>query len=129
MWINTYGMFDVAVPFGGRKQSGFGKELGEEALEPYLHSKSVWVDLDGGGAAVGARASRDSDSEGGRAMSDRIIIRNGTVVTMNDADDVIFGGTVVIEGDRIVDVGTAGRRRGPDRRERRDRDRRRRTRR
>jgi phenylacetaldehyde dehydrogenase len=45
VWINTYGMFDVAVPFGGRKQSGFGRELGEEALEPYLHSKSVWLDL------------------------------------------------------------------------------------
>ena len=45
VWINTYGMFDVSVPFGGRKHSGFGKELGEEALEPYLHSKSVWVDL------------------------------------------------------------------------------------
>ena len=38
-------MFDVAVPFGGRKHSGFGRELGEEALEPYLTSKSVWVDL------------------------------------------------------------------------------------
>jgi len=38
-------------------------------------------------------------------MSDRIVIKNGTVVTMNDADDVIFGGTVVIEDDRIVDVG------------------------
>ena len=45
VWINTYGLFDVAVPFGGRKHSGFGKELGEEALERYLHSKSVWVDL------------------------------------------------------------------------------------
>jgi len=45
VWVNTYGMFDVAVPFGGRKHSGFGKELGEEALEPYLHSKSVWIDL------------------------------------------------------------------------------------
>ena len=45
VWINTYGMFDVAVPFGGRKHSGFGRELGEEALEPYLTSKSVWVDL------------------------------------------------------------------------------------
>ena len=32
-------------PLRGRKHSGFGKELGEEALEPYLHSKSVWVDL------------------------------------------------------------------------------------
>jgi 5-methylthioadenosine/S-adenosylhomocysteine deaminase len=39
-------------------------------------------------------------------MSERIIIKNGTVVTMNDADDVIFGGSVVIEDDRIVDVGT-----------------------
>ena len=45
VWINTYGMFDVAVPFGGRKHSGFGRELGAEALEPYLQSKSVWVDL------------------------------------------------------------------------------------
>jgi phenylacetaldehyde dehydrogenase len=35
----------VAVPFGGRKHSGFGRELGEEALDPYLKSKSVWVDL------------------------------------------------------------------------------------
>ncbi len=39
-------------------------------------------------------------------MSERIIIKNGTVLTMNDADDVIFGGSVVIEDDRIVDVGT-----------------------
>jgi phenylacetaldehyde dehydrogenase len=46
VWINTYGMFDVAVPFGGRKHSGFGRELGEEALEPYLQSKSVWLDLE-----------------------------------------------------------------------------------
>jgi acyl-CoA reductase-like NAD-dependent aldehyde dehydrogenase len=46
VWINTYGMFDVAVPFGGRKHSGFGRELGEEALDPYLQSKSVWLDLD-----------------------------------------------------------------------------------
>jgi acyl-CoA reductase-like NAD-dependent aldehyde dehydrogenase len=45
VWINTYGMFDVAVPFGGRKHSGFGRELGREALEPYLQSKSIWVDL------------------------------------------------------------------------------------
>jgi len=42
------------------------------------------------------------------AMSERIIIKNGTIVTMNDADDVIFGGTVVIEGDRIIEVGAAG---------------------
>ncbi len=38
-------------------------------------------------------------------MSERIIIRNGTVVTMNDAADVVFDGTVVLDGDRITDVG------------------------
>jgi acyl-CoA reductase-like NAD-dependent aldehyde dehydrogenase len=46
VWINTYGMFDVAVPFGGRKLSGHGRELGEEALAAYLQWKSVWVDLE-----------------------------------------------------------------------------------
>jgi 5-methylthioadenosine/S-adenosylhomocysteine deaminase len=40
-------------------------------------------------------------------MSERIVIKNGTVVTMNDADEVLFGATVVIEDDRIVDVGSA----------------------
>jgi phenylacetaldehyde dehydrogenase len=45
VWVNSYGMFDVAVPFGGRKHSGFGRELGPEALDPYLVSKSIWVDL------------------------------------------------------------------------------------
>ena len=40
-------------------------------------------------------------------MSDRIIIRNGTVLTLNDADDVHFGGTVVIDTDRIDTVAGA----------------------
>ena len=38
-------------------------------------------------------------------MNDRIIIKNGSVVTMNDANDVLFDGAVVLEGDRITDVG------------------------
>jgi 5-methylthioadenosine/S-adenosylhomocysteine deaminase len=42
---------------------------------------------------------------GGTTVSERIIIRNGIVVTMNEADDVHFGGTVLIEGDRIAQVG------------------------
>jgi acyl-CoA reductase-like NAD-dependent aldehyde dehydrogenase len=47
VWINSYGLFNVAVPFGGRKLSGYGRELGEEALDPYLKSKSsVWIDLE-----------------------------------------------------------------------------------
>jgi 5-methylthioadenosine/S-adenosylhomocysteine deaminase len=41
----------------------------------------------------------------GTTVSDRIIIRNGIVVTLNDADDVHFGATVVVEGDRIAHVG------------------------
>jgi acyl-CoA reductase-like NAD-dependent aldehyde dehydrogenase len=45
VWINTYGMFDAAIPYGGFKMSGFGKELGREALELYLQTKTVWVDL------------------------------------------------------------------------------------
>ena len=45
VWVNTYGMFDAAIPYGGFKLSGFGKELGREALELYLQTKTVWVDL------------------------------------------------------------------------------------
>ena len=45
LWLNTYGMFDAAIPYGGFKLSGYGKELGREALEQYLQTKTVWVDL------------------------------------------------------------------------------------
>jgi len=45
VWINTYNLYDPSLPFGGFKQSGFGRELGVEALEGYLETKSVWVDL------------------------------------------------------------------------------------
>ena len=41
-------------------------------------------------------------------MAGSILIKNGTVVTMNDAGDVLFGGSVLLEGDRIADVGPAG---------------------
>ncbi|NBV50528.1 aldehyde dehydrogenase family protein [bacterium] len=46
VWINCYNQFDAASPFGGFKQSGFGRELGEHALELYTQVKSVWVALD-----------------------------------------------------------------------------------
>ncbi|MDW3212700.1 MAG: aldehyde dehydrogenase family protein [Ilumatobacteraceae bacterium] len=45
VWVNTYGMFDVAAPYGGYKMSGYGRELGEESLDAYLQSKTVWVNL------------------------------------------------------------------------------------
>ena len=46
IWINCYNQFDAASPFGGMKQSGFGRELGQHALELYTQVKSVWVALD-----------------------------------------------------------------------------------
>jgi aldehyde dehydrogenase (NAD+) len=45
VWINTYGLFDNAMPFGGMKESGYGRELGRQGLLEYTQTKSVWVDL------------------------------------------------------------------------------------
>ena len=45
VWINTYGPMDAAMPFGGYKQSGFGRELGAHAIEHYTELKSVWLAL------------------------------------------------------------------------------------
>lgn len=45
VWVNTYNLYDVSMPFGGYKHSGFGRELGMHALEMYTQVKSVWVDL------------------------------------------------------------------------------------
>jgi acyl-CoA reductase-like NAD-dependent aldehyde dehydrogenase len=45
VWVNMYNFYDPGVPFGGYKQSGFGRELGEAALEGYTNTKSVWVSL------------------------------------------------------------------------------------
>ncbi|HEY6970363.1 MAG TPA: aldehyde dehydrogenase family protein [Candidatus Angelobacter sp.] len=45
VWINTYGVMDAALPFGGYKQSGFGRELGMHAIEHYTELKTVWMSL------------------------------------------------------------------------------------
>ncbi|HZZ85466.1 MAG TPA: aldehyde dehydrogenase family protein [Anaeromyxobacteraceae bacterium] len=45
VWVNAYNLYDPALPFGGYKQSGFGRELGEAGLDAYTETKSVWVDL------------------------------------------------------------------------------------
>ena len=45
VWINAYNLFDAALPFGGFKESGFGRELGQAGLDLYTEVKSVWVDL------------------------------------------------------------------------------------
>jgi len=45
VWVNAYNLYDPGLPFGGYKQSGFGRERGHYALEEYTQVKSVWVDL------------------------------------------------------------------------------------
>jgi acyl-CoA reductase-like NAD-dependent aldehyde dehydrogenase len=45
VWVNAYNLFDAALPFGGFKESGFGRELGAPGLDAYTEVKSVWVDL------------------------------------------------------------------------------------
>jgi len=44
VWVNTYLLLDPAVPFGGYKMSGWGRENGSAALESYLNTKSVFID-------------------------------------------------------------------------------------
>jgi len=45
VWVNTYNVYDTAAPFGGYKQSGFGREMSRYALDYYTQVKTVWVDL------------------------------------------------------------------------------------
>jgi aldehyde dehydrogenase (NAD+) len=45
VWVNCYDVFDAAAPFGGFKQSGIGRELGEYGLQQYTESKTVTVKL------------------------------------------------------------------------------------
>jgi (Z)-2-((N-methylformamido)methylene)-5-hydroxybutyrolactone dehydrogenase len=45
VWVNTYRSLAVQTPFGGFKESGFGREKGEQALDEYLASKNVMIDF------------------------------------------------------------------------------------
>jgi phenylacetaldehyde dehydrogenase len=45
VWINCYNVFDAALPFGGYKQSGWGREMGHEALNAYTEVKAVTAQL------------------------------------------------------------------------------------
>ncbi len=45
VWVNCYNVFDASMPFGGYKQSGWGREMGKEVLENYLQCKSVCCQL------------------------------------------------------------------------------------
>jgi aldehyde dehydrogenase (NAD+) len=43
VWVNCYQAMDPAVPFGGCKMSGYGRESGKQHLEEYLNVKAVWI--------------------------------------------------------------------------------------
>lgn len=45
VWVNCYNVFDAALPFGGYKQSGWGREMGPEVLELYTQTKAVCISL------------------------------------------------------------------------------------
>ena len=45
VWVNCYNVFDAALPFGGYKQSGWGREMGHEVPNLYTQIKSVCIRL------------------------------------------------------------------------------------
>jgi acyl-CoA reductase-like NAD-dependent aldehyde dehydrogenase len=47
VWVNTFDTADITVPFGGFKQSGFGRDKGMAALDGYTQLKTTWFDLSG----------------------------------------------------------------------------------
>jgi aldehyde dehydrogenase (NAD+) len=46
VWINSYKRVHPGSPFGGVGQSGYGREMGFEAMREYTQTKSVWVNID-----------------------------------------------------------------------------------
>jgi betaine-aldehyde dehydrogenase len=46
VWINSYKRVNPGSPFGGVGQSGYGREMGFEAMREYTQVKSVWVNVD-----------------------------------------------------------------------------------
>ena len=45
VWVNTYQRVNPAIPYGGVKQSGYGRNLGAASIEDYTQIKSVWINI------------------------------------------------------------------------------------
>jgi len=52
VWVNVYDKGDISVPFGGYKQSGFGRDKSLHALDKYCQLKTTWIELSGPGASL-----------------------------------------------------------------------------
>jgi acyl-CoA reductase-like NAD-dependent aldehyde dehydrogenase len=48
VWVNSYKRVNPGSPFGAARMSGYGREMGFEALQEYTQAKSVWINVDGG---------------------------------------------------------------------------------
>jgi phenylacetaldehyde dehydrogenase len=53
VWVNTYHIYDAAMPFGGMKQSGWGREMGHEVLGLYTETKTVCLQIDDADSPAG----------------------------------------------------------------------------
>jgi aldehyde dehydrogenase (NAD+) len=47
VWVNSYRAVSYMAPFGGYKRSGIGRESGQQAIDAYLQTKTVWIDTIG----------------------------------------------------------------------------------
>ena len=47
VWVNSWGVFDASMPFGGMKESGWGREMGHDVMHDYTDVKTVCVNIDG----------------------------------------------------------------------------------
>ena len=45
VWVNSFDAGDISAPFGGFKQSGFGRDKSLHALDKYTELKTTWIDL------------------------------------------------------------------------------------
>lgn len=45
VWVNTWNVFDAALPFGGYEESGWGREMGHALFDNYMETKTVITDL------------------------------------------------------------------------------------
>ena len=64
VWVNTFGPTDVRLPWGGNRDSGFGREHGDIAIENFTEPKAVWINT--GGASEPRQRARAVPAEAGR---------------------------------------------------------------